>query len=58
MQVSETIKIWQQYNKSNLKDNTIKAYQAVLSNFNRTFGDRNINEITSEEILSFLNHIT
>jgi integrase/recombinase XerD len=58
MQVSETIKIWQEYHKSNLKDNTIRAYQAVLSNFVRVFDTRNINDITSEEILSFLNHMT
>ena len=58
MQVSKAITIWLEYHKSHAKDNTLKAYNLVLSNFNREFGDRDIREITSDETLSFLNRIT
>jgi len=58
MQVPKAITIWLEYHKSNSRDNTLKAYQMVLSNFNRESGERNVQEITSDEILSFLNRIT
>ena len=58
MQVSKAIKVWLEYHKSHSRDNTLKAYQVVLSNFNREFGERDVQEITSDEILSFLNRIT
>ena len=58
MQVSNAIKIWLDYHKSHSKDNTIKAYHMVLSNFNQEFGEREMRDINSDEILSFLNRIT
>ncbi len=58
MQVSKVIKIWLEYHKSHSRDNTLKAYQVVISNFDREFGDRDVHEITSDEILSFLNRMT
>ena len=58
MQVSKAIKIWLEYHKSNSKRNTFRAYQTVLSVFSRDFGERNLNELASEEILSFLNRMT
>ena len=58
MQVSQAITIWLEYHKSHSKDNTIKAYNKVLTNFNREFGERDVQHITSDEVLSFLNRIT
>ena len=58
MQVSQAITIWLEYHKSNSKQNTLRSYMAVLSHFLRDFGERNLNEITSEEILNFLNRMT
>ena len=58
MQVSKAITIWLEYHKSHSRDNTLRAYQAVLSNFSREFGERNLQEITSDEVLSFLNRMT
>lgn len=58
MQVSKVIKIWLGYHKSHSRDNTLKAYQMVLSNFDREFGERDVQDITSDKILSFLNRIT
>jgi len=58
MQVSKVITIWQVYHKSNSKENTLKAYHMVLSNFNQEFGERDMREITSDDVLSFLKRIT
>lgn len=33
-----------------LKENTLRAYMAVLACFSKDFGERNLNEMTSEEI--------
>ena len=37
MQVPKAITIWLDYHKSHSRDNTLRAYQAVLSNFNRVY---------------------
>jgi integrase/recombinase XerD len=58
MQVSRAVTIWLEYHKSNSKENTLKAYMAVLSNFSMDFGERNLSELTSEEIFTFLNRMT
>ena len=58
MQVSKAMTIWLEYHKSHSRDNTLKSYQVVLSNFSREFGERDVHEITSDEILSFLNRVT
>jgi integrase/recombinase XerD len=58
MQVSKAMTIWLEYHKSHSRDKTLKSYQVVLSNFSREFGERDVQEITSDEILSFLNRVT
>jgi len=55
MQASQAVTTWLEYHKSNSKQNTLRAYQAVLSDFSRDFGEKEINEIASADILSFLN---
>jgi site-specific recombinase XerD len=40
--------------RSTLGKKTIKNYRLFLRKFNDQFGDREINEITSEDILTFL----
>ena len=57
MQVSKAIKICLEYHKSHSRDNTLRAYQVVLSNFNREFGERDLQEITSDEILKLQEHV-
>jgi integrase len=39
-------------------DNTLKSYESALAAFLAEFRDRQIGEITTEEILSFLNRVT
>jgi site-specific recombinase XerD len=36
------------------KKNTIKTYQSVLSKLTAQFGERDLNSLTPEEVLSFL----
>jgi integrase/recombinase XerD len=40
------------------KKNTTDRYKVLISRFNQEFGDREINQITSDEALSYLNRIT
>lgn len=58
MQVSKAIKIRLEYHKSHSRENTLKSYQMVLLNFDPEFGAREVREITSDEIMAFLNRIT
>ena len=58
MQVSEATKLWLEYHKSHSKENSIRAYKLVLTKFSEEFGAENLEEITTERILSFLNRFT
>jgi integrase len=58
MQVSEAAKLWLEYHKAHSKENSIRAYKLVLSKLCEEFGGENIEEITTERVLSFLNRIT
>ena len=40
------------------KKNTARAYEFILSKFCREFGDKEIDEVSANEILTFLNRIT
>ena len=40
------------------KKNTTDRYKVLIGRFNQEFGDREINQITSDEALSYLNRIT
>jgi hypothetical protein len=58
MQVSRAAAIWLEYHRSHSRDNTLKSYQVALGSFLDEFADRQIGEILTEEILSFLNRVT
>ena len=58
MQVSEAAKLWLEYHKSHSKENSIRAYRMVLTQLCEEFGSENLEEITTERVLSFLNRIT
>jgi site-specific recombinase XerD len=57
MKVSQGIHCWQEYRKLHSKKNTLRTYQSILSKFSMQFGERDINSITPDEILSFLTQI-
>jgi integrase/recombinase XerD len=58
MNVSQAAALCLEYHQSNSRQSTVRGYEAILSRFCDQFGDRNLEEITSHEILSFLNHMT
>lgn len=58
MKVSEAIICLIEYHEANSKKNTIRNYDFVLSRFYQNFGERELESITTEEILSFLTKIT
>jgi len=58
MKISEAAKLWLEYHKCHSKENSIRAYRLILTKFCDEFGTENLEEITTEIILSFLNRIT
>jgi hypothetical protein len=53
MQVFEAVKIWLDYHKTNSREKTLRTYKTLISEFCQEFGERNLDELSSEEILSF-----
>ena len=58
MKVSKAIEICLDYHRNYSKPNTIRAYEAILTKFGLIFGDKDLEEISSENILTFLGKIT
>jgi len=58
MQISEAAKLFLEYHKSHSKENTVRAYNLVLNQILGEFRNENLEEISTEKILSFLNRIT
>lgn len=54
MKVSEAISFCLHYQKANSKDNTVKNYEFILGKFIKSFDAREIESITTEEVISFL----
>jgi len=58
MKVSKAIKICLDYHQNQSKPNTVRSYGAILKKFGLIFGDKDLEEISSEDILTFLDTIT
>ncbi len=58
MKISEASKLWLEYHKAHFKENSIRAYNSVLSKFLAEFGTKNLEMVTTDQALSFLNKIT
>ena len=58
MKLSRAIKICLDYHRNHSKPNTVRSYEAILTKLDLTFGDKNLAEISSEDILTFLDKIT
>ena len=54
MKVSDAIIFCLQYHKINSRPNTVKNYEFLLGKFKTSFNGREIESITTEEIISFL----
>jgi len=58
MKLSKAIKICLDYHRNHSKPNTVRSYEAILTKFGLIFGDKDLEEISSEDILTFLDKIT
>ncbi|MEE9302868.1 MAG: site-specific integrase, partial [Thiotrichaceae bacterium] len=58
MKVSKAVQICLDYHRNYSKPNTIRAYESILKKFVLIFGGKDLEEISSDDILSFLNKIT
>jgi hypothetical protein len=38
MKVSRAVQLWRKYHKSNSRDNTLRAYEAIFAKFCQEFG--------------------
>ena len=58
MNTSAALKIFRDYQRSNLKPNTGVSYRYLLDNFEELFGEMELPSISSEEIFQFLDLLT
>ena len=58
MKTSAALKIFRDYQQSNLKPSTVIGYRYLIDNFEEFFGDKNLKSISSEDIFHFLKIIT
>ena len=58
MLVSKAAKLWLEYHKSHSKENSLRAYVMIISKLCDEIGDENLEDVTTEKILGFLNRMT
>ena len=58
MRVSEASRCFLDYHRINSKTNTVRNYELVFTRFCNQFGDRELESLTNEEILTFLTQFT
>lgn len=58
MKVSQAITFWLNYHRANSSKNTIRAYEELLARFCHENGEKDLQELTSDEVPDFLNGIT
>jgi integrase/recombinase XerD len=58
MIVSRAVAFWLNYHRANSSKNTIRAYEELLTRFCQENGDKDLKELTSDDVLDFLNGIT
>ena len=58
MKVSKAIKVCLDYHRNHSRPNTVRSYEAILTKFGFIFCDKDLEDISSEDILSFLDQIT
>ena len=58
MKVSQASKIWLEYHRAHSKHNTVRAYQFTIEKFNQNFGNRNLNEVSTDDVLDFMTKFT
>lgn len=58
MKISEAIRFCLQYQRANSKGNTVKNYEFVLGKFGALFSDRDLDSVTTEDVLLFLTDLS
>jgi integrase/recombinase XerD len=58
MKLSEASKLWLEYHRAHSKENSIRAYEALLGRIYEEFRDANLEDMTTDKILPFINRIT
>ena len=58
MNGSQASKIWLDYHRAHSKKNTVRAYEFTIAKFNQNFANLNIKEVSTDDILDFMTHIT
>ena len=58
METSKALKIFRDYQQSNLKPITVTGYRYLINNFEELFGETDLASINSEDVLHFLEIIT
>ena len=58
MKVSQAATLWLNYHKTNSRDNTVRAYEEMSRKFSEENGDKDLNDLNSDDVLNFLNDMT
>jgi hypothetical protein len=54
MNITRAVDFCLQYHKINSRPNTLANYEIILRKFNESYGDHDIQSITTEDIIAFL----
>ncbi len=54
MKVSKAAKIWIDCHMANSRKNTVRAYEGTIFKFIDIFGDKDIADVDTDDVLSFL----
>ncbi len=58
MKISQCVTHFFNYQRMNVKKNTLRNYEFILDNFQNHFGDIELSSITSEGILAFMSEVS
>ena len=58
MKVSKAAAIWIEYHKAHSKKNTVRSYRTIIDRFGQEFGVYEVDCISSDDVLRFLNRFT
>jgi integrase/recombinase XerD len=58
MKSSQCITHFYNYQRMNVKKNTLRNYEFLLDNFQKHFGEKDLSSITSDDILNFMSKIS
>ena len=57
MKVSKASRIWPVFHQINSKKNTYRCYPVVMGKFCEVFGDHQLDDLTADDVMDFLNQV-